>query len=120
MIFKFWGKVKRGFNRGKKLGFPTANLNLNKTIPEGIYLSRVKIDHKSFPSITFIGSAKTFNDAIYQAEVYILKYNQDLYKKWISVTLIKKIRDNKKFKSVTDLTGEMKKDLQRAKEYFGV
>lgn len=115
---KFWGKVRTHNRRGKRLGFPTANVNLRKKIPEGIYTSYVKISGKVYPSITFIGSAKTFKESRFQSETYILDFNLDIYGKWISVELLKKIRGNKKFNSANDLINQMKKDEKIARNYF--
>lgn len=117
-MFKFWGKVRTHNKRGKTLGFPTANLNLHKKIPEGLYISKTKIADKIFPSLTFIGKAKTFNEQRFHAETYILDFNRNIYDRWISVELLKKIRDNKKFNSVDDLIKQMKKDEQAARKYF--
>ena len=78
-MFKFWGKVRQHNQRGRKLGFPTANLNLRKNIPEGIYISETQIQGKLFPSLTFIGTAKTFNEKKFHAETYILDFDKDIY-----------------------------------------
>ena len=117
-MFKFWGKVRQHNQRGRKLGFPTANLNLRKNIPEGIYISKTKIRGKIFPSLTFIGTVKTFNEKKFHAEIYILDFNQNIYEKWISIELIKKIRGNKKFNSAEELIAQMKKDEEKAINYF--
>ena len=90
---RFWGKVRKVNLRGRKLGFPTANVNLNKDIAEGIYISKTKLQGKEFPSLTFIGKVKTFNEQKFQSETYILDFNKNIYHKWISVKLIKKIRE---------------------------
>lgn len=119
-LFKFWGKVKTHNKRGRDLGFPTANLSLHKNIPEGIYISFTKVDGRINKSVTFIGSAKTFNENKIQAETYILDFNRDIYNKWISVKLIKKIRANKKFKSAGELVKQMKKDEEEARKYFSL
>lgn len=118
-MYQFWGKVRKNKQRGRKLGFPTANINLTKNIPEGIYVSQVKIGTSIYPALTFIGTAKTFNEKKFQAETYILDFKQNLYDKWISVKLLKKIRDNKKFNSARELIAQMKKDEQWARKYFG-
>lgn len=113
---KFWGKVKKGQGRGKNLGFPTANINLHKKIPEGVYLSQTKIKHKLYNSLTFIGVAKTFNEKKYQAESFLLSFKGNLYGKFISIKLLKKIRGNQKFKTVKALVDQMtidKKILER-------
>lgn len=115
---KFWGKVKKGFGRGKDLGFPTANIRVNKNFASGIYISKTKVEENIYPSLTFIGEAKTFEQNKFQAEVYILDFKGKLYEKWISVELLKKIRANKEFKSTKDLTLQMKKDEQAARDFF--
>ncbi len=115
---KFWGKVRSNNKRGRVLGFPTANLNLSRKIPEGIYISKIKIDNNDYKSLTFIGAAKTFNEKKYKAETYILDFNQNIYDKWISIELIKKIRENKKFDSLEELIIQMKKDEEAARKYF--
>lgn len=108
---KFWGKVRRHNQRGKRLGFPTANVNLSKHIPEGIYISKTRIKNCLYPSLTFIGQASI-------AETYILDFSKNVYGKWISVSLLKNIRGNKKFNAVKELVKQMKKDEQVAREYF--
>lgn len=118
MMYKFWGKIKKHNQRGKGLGFPTANVALHKKIPEGIYVSLTKIEKKIYPSVTFIGVAKTFNEAKYLSETYILDLKKDIYDKWISVELLKKLRNNKKFSKVEDLIEQMKKDEKETRNYF--
>lgn len=108
---KFWGKVSKYNQRGKKLGFPTANVNLRKAIPEGIYISKLKLNQSIYPSLTFIGQARV-------AETYILDFNTNIYNQWITVRLIKKIRSNKKFDSTEELVKQMKEDEQVARKYF--
>ena len=115
---KFWGKVKKNNQRGKKLGFPTANVNLFRNISEGVYISKTKIGKKVLNSITFIGAPKTFNEKKVRAECYILDFKQNIYGKWISVDLLKKIRGNKKFNSAEDLVKQMKNDEEIARRYF--
>lgn len=119
-LFTLRGKVKKGKNRGKFLGFPTANINLHKKIPQGIYTSIVKIDNKKYFAATFIGSAKTFNENEYKAESYILDFNQSIYGKWITVTLLKKLRGNKKFDSEQKLIDQMKKDILATRNFFNL
>lgn len=117
-MYTFWGKVRKHNQRGKKLGFPTANVNLFKKIPEGVYISKTKLRGKIFPSLTFIGIAKTFNEKILLAETHILDFNEDIYDKWISIKLLKKIRGNQKFKSANDLVKQIRKDEQEARDIF--
>lgn len=115
---KFWGKVRKHNQRGRKLGFPTANINLEQDIPEGIYISKTKIEGKVCPSLTFIGKAHTFNERSFHAETYILNFKKNIYGKWMTVTILKKIRENKKFNSAEELVTQMKKDEAVARKYF--
>lgn len=117
-MYKFWGKVRKHNQRGKKLGFPTANINLTQNIPEGIYISKTQLQGLWYQSLTFIGQAKTFGEIRFHAETYILDFNKNLYGKWISVKLLKKIRNNKKFNSAEELIAQMKKDEKEARKYF--
>jgi riboflavin kinase/FMN adenylyltransferase len=114
----FWGKVKKHNKRGKSLGYPTANVLLHKKIPEGIYVSCLKLEDKIYPSVTFIGSAKTFNETKYLSETYILDFKKEIYGEWVSIRLLKKIRNNQKFDSVEELVAQMKKDEKITIAYF--
>lgn len=117
-MYKFWGKVRRHNQRGKKLGFPTANINLTKDIAEGIYVAKTKVDYLWYKSITFVGTAKTFEEKNFRAEIYILDFKKNIYDKWISVELLKKIRENKKFKNASELIIQMKRDEVMARKFF--
>ncbi len=117
-MVKLKGKVKIGQKRGQSLGFPTANINVSKKIDEGIYISTAKIGQKLYPALTFIGINITFNETKLQAETYILDFSKNIYNNWINLTLIKKIRDNKKFDKVEDLVKAMENDEKVAREYF--
>lgn len=115
---KFWGKVRIDKQRGRQLGFPTANVNLHKNISEGIYISKIKLENKIYNSLTFIGKSKTFDEEKFQSETYILDFNKNIYGKYICVNLIKKIRENKKFNSEKTLIDQIKKDEIVARKYF--
>lgn len=117
-MYKFWGKVRKHNQRGKKLGFPTANVNLAKNIPEGIYISKTKIKNNIYFSLTFIGTVKTFNEQKFLSETYILDFDINIYGQWISIDLIKKIRSNQKFNSAEELIKQMKQDEADARRYF--
>lgn len=114
----FWGKVIRGEHRGKALGFPTANMRYHHQSADGIYISRAKVGETWHPALTFIGAAKTFGSSVRRAETYILDFNKNLYGTWLSVRLIKKIRNNQRFDSVTTLVKAIQGDEQKARAYF--
>jgi len=116
--YKIAGVVIHGEGRGKELGFPTANVILHKKIPEGIYAGTVTLNGKLYYSASFVGQAKTFQRTEVNLECHILDFDKDIYGKWISVRLYKKIRDNKKFESVESLIEQMKKDVEEIREYL--
>ncbi len=112
------GDVTHGKKRGKSLGFPTANIRLEVIVPEGVYVSSVKVDNKEYAAATFIGAAKTFNESEFRAESYILDFDRDIYGKNILIKLYNKIRENRKFASEEELVSQMEKDILQVKKYF--
>src|SRR3989338_4168586 len=96
------GKVICGAKRGRKLGFPTANLKYSGK-SNGIYAVRVQIDDKKYKGAANIGYAPTFNRKTKMLEVYIFRFNKNIIGKKIEVELVKKIRDEKKFGSLPAL-----------------
>lgn len=117
-LFILNGKVQKGKSRGKALGFPTINFPLTQNIPEGIYVSQIKIDNRLHNALTFIGAARTFGESVLQAETYVLDFGKDVYEQTVEVSLLKKIRNNKKFASADELVEQMKKDKQQTKKFF--
>ena len=115
---KIKGIVAKGKQRGKLLGFPTANIRLIQSIPEGVYISQTIISSTSLPSLSFVGKAETFNEDDVKLETYIFNFDEDLYGKEIIVELIKKIRNSQKFQSKEKLIEQMEKDKKEALEYF--
>lgn len=113
-----WGKVIAGSKRGKNFGFPTANISLHKQIPDGVYIAEVKINHEMHSALTFVGAAKTFGEKKKKVESYIFNFNKNIYNRWITVSLLKKIRGNIRFNSEKELTEQIKKDLIIANKLF--
>lgn len=119
-IYTIVNVVIRGKGRGKLMGFPTANMKLEKgfEIPEGIYVAKVLINKKEYLAATFIGSAKTFSETEKLAESYILNFNEEIYGKEIRINLFKKIRDNIKFSSSEELVLQIRRDVLAVSEFF--
>jgi len=115
--YAFTGHVVTGFQVGKKIGFPTANLNPvepDKLIP-GIGVYAVLIDWKgnSYKGMMNIGRRPTLDngDAV-SLEVHIINFDADIYHQQLKVTFIRKIRDEKKFNSVEELIEQLKMDKE--------
>jgi len=114
------GRVQRNLGRGARLGFPTINIPAPKNIPEGIYIARVSAPNllKNYPALAFVGAAITFGEAEKHLEAYLLDWQGDLGGRKVCVELVRKIRDNKRFKSAGALIKQMKKDEQVARNFF--
>jgi riboflavin kinase / FMN adenylyltransferase len=110
------GKVMAGSKRGRDLGFPTANIRLHKDVPDGIYASLVAVGDKQYKAATFIGATKTFGETGRKAEAFILDFDQDIYGKWITISLLGLIRPNMKFVSVEALISQITKDVLHTKK----
>jgi riboflavin kinase/FMN adenylyltransferase len=117
------GKVIKGKQLGKSLGYPTANLQIEedyKIIPkEGVFVVKSTIDEKEYYGMMNIGHNPTVGEGNRKSiESYFFDFNQDIYHKNIRVEVLKRIRDEKKFDSLDNLKTAMKNDEIFAKQYI--
>jgi riboflavin kinase / FMN adenylyltransferase len=117
------GTVVSGESRGKQLGFPTANIDVFEkfvTPKDGVYTGLVSIVplKTRHAAIINVGSNPTFKGTQKWIESYILDFDRDIYGKKIKVSFLKRIRDEKMFKSRGDLIEQLNLDLIFAKKYF--
>jgi riboflavin kinase / FMN adenylyltransferase len=117
-LYTVWGKVRDGEKRGKRLGFPTANIHLHKHISEGVYISDVATKGKKYIAATFIGRAVTYGGKVYKLESYLLDFHKNIYGSWMTVRLYKKLRGNMKFQSELLLKEQIEKDVRATREFF--
>ena len=114
------GIVRKGKKLGKKLGFPTCNINIkNYVLPKiGIYVVKVLIEKnkKIFDGIAYLGYRPTFGGKEIVLEVNIFGIKQNLYKRTLRVYFLKFIRGEQKFKDSTSLMKQMNKDVIFAKK----
>ncbi len=113
--FKIEGKVVSGDGRGRKLGFPTANLesDINYVKPKnGVYATRTRIGKNIYKSISNIGMTPTFDNDKLKLETYILDFNEQIYGDTIEVEFMKYIREERSFNSVEDLKKQIKIDIE--------
>lgn len=117
--FMVQGKVTKGFGRGKKLGFPTANLSVrpNKVYPgRGIYAGMSYIDKKWYPAAINIGYNPTFEDSRgLHCEAHLIGFEGDLYEKVITLHILARNREEIKFEGPDALTKQVKKDIKQVK-----
>jgi len=114
------GIVKEGRGMGKKIGFPTCNIDLNEYViaKPGVYAVKVLQgkSKKTLKGIANLGYRPTFNQKKIILEVNIFNFNRNLYNKKLTVKFIKFIRGEKKFKGIDQLRKQIKLDLQIAKK----
>ncbi len=111
--FSIKGTVMHGDNRGRTIGFPTANLSIDEDqmIPgNGVYAGFVKFENMKYKAMVNIGIRPTFNGSTKTIEVNILDYNGDLYDKILEFVFIKKIRNEMKFSNIDELKIQLEKD----------
>jgi len=116
------GQVVSGRDRGGKLlGFPTANLNLyDELCPKtGVYAVTVETDDGNYNGVANLGYSPTFDDHLFTVEVHILNFNADIYNQNIRVNLVSKLRDEKKFSGIEELSEQIEKDIQTARKVLG-
>ena len=114
------GVVQKGRQVGKKVGFPTCNIDIADYVlaKPGVYAVRVlkKNSNKYLKGIANLGYRPTFNQKKILLEVHLFNFSGNLYNKLLSVEFLKFIRAEKKFKNVKHLRTQIKKDLNIAKK----
>jgi len=118
-FYQIRGKVIKGRKRGgSQLGFPTANIKLHDELcPKfGVYAVTVETIYGKFKGVANIGFSPTFGDGIFTIEVHILDFKEDIYGSRIRVNMVKRLRDEIKFSSIAQLSDQIRKDIEKAKE----
>jgi riboflavin kinase / FMN adenylyltransferase len=112
------GTVVHGRERGRTIGFPTANLDSATECmpPDGVYAARVVLPDGAFGSITNIGMRPTFSEPERTIEAHIFDFNRDIYGAKIRLEIVERIRGERKFASGQALAAQIAEDLKRAKE----
>ena len=118
--YSFEGVVVHGDERGRTIGFPTANIQLNhrdKLIPkEGTYVIEAKLNGNTYRGMMNIGNRPTFDGQNQRIEVHLFSFNQQIYGQNLRIFLIERIRDEKKFKSSNELIKQLKLDRKKSIE----
>lgn len=117
------GKVIKGNKIGRKIGFPTANIDIKndfKLIPSfGVYAVIVIYKNNIFKGMLNIGIRPTLNINKLSIEVNIFDFYEDIYNKYITIIFQDKIRDEIRFNNLEELTIQLKKDKIYAKKILG-
>jgi len=117
------GTVIKGSSLARKLGFPTANINPHHEVlpPPGVYMVKVILDERKFYGVCSIGNKPTFaKNTMQHIEVHILNFKKNIYSRDLEVIFIKKIRNQKKFRTLAELALQIKKDIILSKKRFSL
>jgi riboflavin kinase / FMN adenylyltransferase len=112
------GPVIKGYQRGRELGVPTANLRCNaQLVPDdGIYAGRCTLDARTFPAAVSIGTMPTFGECDRQIEAHLVGFSGDLYGGILTVELLDWLREQRKFASVDALKVQIARDVEETVE----
>lgn len=120
--FHLEGVVIKGEGRGKKIGFPTANIQVSGDLivpQKGVYVTRTNYQGMTYNSVTNIGNNPTFKDTNQiHIETNLFDFDVDIYGESLDIEFLKKIRDEKKFSTVNDLIAQIRSDVEEAKNFL--
>lgn len=117
--YQIRGVVVTGRKRGGKLlGFPTANINLQDELcpKKGVYAVTVECRGNKYNGVGNIGYSPTFDDNIFTVEIHIFDFNDNICGEKIRVNFVKRLRDEKKFSNISELSDQIKKDIDNARK----
>ncbi len=109
------GEVIHARKIGRTIGFPTANLKINKDLivpKNGIYAVKVYLENREFYGAANIGHNPTVNGKTLSIETHILDFEEDIYGDIIKIEFLKRIRDEKKFNSLDELKNQLSEDVK--------
>jgi riboflavin kinase/FMN adenylyltransferase len=117
------GTVIRGDSLGRRLGFPTANIDPHHEVlpPSGVYAARIMLNRRSLKGVCYIGSKPTFKSgSAKRVEVYIFNFKKNIYAQNLEINFFIQIRKEKKLKSSSALIRQIRKDILHAQAYFSL
>lgn len=119
---RFSGVVSRGQQRGRQLGFPTANLEVDRPtadLPRGVFAGRLRWEGEDWQwAVVNIGHRPTFDAGALSIEAHILDYEGDLYGKILEVELRWHLRGEMRFAGAGELTAQIALDVENARNYI--
>jgi len=116
------GAVVAGAQRGRKLGFPTANLDVRpeRAVPaNGVYAAFAVLGTTRYPAVANVGVRPSFDNGERTVETHILGFDQEIYGCDLVVEFVERLRDETRFDSIDDLVAQIKADVQRAQDILG-
>jgi riboflavin kinase/FMN adenylyltransferase len=117
--FTLRGRVVRGEQRGRILGFPTANLHRRRDLllpADGVYAVCARLDGRTYPAVLNIGVRPTFGTLQRTVEAHLLDFDQSLYGRWLVLELVDRLRGEQRFAGPEALRQAIAADVTRARE----
>ena len=115
------GNVVRGYQRGRKIGFPTANVAVlpPKVVPgDGVYVTRAHVQGKSYASATNVGNNPTFDNPDRTVEALMLDFDDEIYELEVRLEFLERIRGEERFDSVEALAAQIGRDVDHTRAFF--
>ncbi len=118
------GKVVDGYREGRRMGFPTANLDpatIGQLVPAGgVYAVKVRLENSMAfrPAMMNIGMRPTFGGHTQSLETYIFNFSENIYGRTLLVSFVRRIREERKFDNVTQLIEQLKEDEKTVEQLF--
>jgi riboflavin kinase / FMN adenylyltransferase len=112
------GEVVVGDKRGRTIGFPTANVvpDADAVVPaRGVYAGFVRVGEERYGACTNVGVAPTFGRAESRVEAHLLDFEGDLYGSAVDVSFVARIREERRFSGIDELTGQIRRDVEEAR-----
>ena len=117
--YEIAGHVVPGRRRGRRLGFPTANLETpNEILPEGVFITETVRGGRITPSLTSVGTNPTFGPHPLTVETLLLDFQGSLYGAAIAVRFLRKLRPARKFPDAVSLAARIRRDVAEARAWF--
>jgi len=116
--YQVWGEVRSGAQRGRTLGFPTANLALspNRLVPAfGVYACWAWLDGRGYPAVVNVGVRPSFDNGQATVEAHLLDFEGDLYGKTLGLSFIHRLRQEKRFSDISVLVAQIGADIETAR-----
>lgn len=119
--YRICGRVAPGQQRGRTIGFHTANIHLHRLVSpvRGVFAARVfGLGDGAIPGVANIGTRPTVDGSNFVLEVHLFDFDRDIYGRYLDVEFCKKLRDEKKFESFDLLRQQIALDALQARQYF--
>ena len=119
--YRLTGTVVTGEQRGRHLGFPTANLaEVETLVPQsGLYAATLMHQDRRYAAAVHIGDNPTFGPTPFKIEVFLIDFDGDLYGQTLRVDFLRRVRDARKFASADELVAQMQRDIAEIRSHGG-